>query len=192
MSRLNKTKSERIVANIMNDTYHGVGNIEVMGIDPRCLSTKKLKAPHPLPFVSRRALKRVRDRLAIPKFCNCCGGPVRLISNMEIYNGTEYGDWPYAYRCENCEAYVGLHPKTDLPLGTLADHATREARKQKKLFISIIKSHFKGRSDAAYQWLSDSMGIEKRMCHWGIFTIEQCNQAATIIERFISETRRSM
>ena len=176
----------------MSEIAYVIPNIEVLGIDPRCLSTKKLKAPPPLPFVSRRALKRVRERLAIPTVCNCCGGSVRLVNNMEIYNGTEYGDWPYAYRCEHCGAYVGLHPQTDLPLGTMADHATRSARKQKKLFIHLTKSHFKGSRDAAYQWLADSMGIEKRMCHWGVFTIEQCNQAATIIERFISETGREV
>lgn len=161
--------------------------IEILGLDPRCLVTEKLAPPHPLPFVSRRALKRVKERLAIPRFCNCCGGPVRLVNNMEIY-GREYGDWPYAYRCEHCGAYVGLHPKTDLPLGTLADRETREARKQKRLFIPLIRDRFNGNRDAAYQWLANGMGIEKRYCHWGIFTAEQCETAA----RFIAQELRKM
>lgn len=156
--------------------------IQILGIDPRCLVTAKLPAPTPLPFVSRRALKRVKDRLDPPTKCDCCGGKVELVNNSEIYNGRSYGDWPYAYRCADCGAYVGLHPQTDLPLGTLADYATRAARKQKKLFIPLIQSRFGGDREAAYQWLADGMGIEKRLCHWGIFTVEQCNQAACFID----------
>lgn len=162
-------------------------SIQILGVDPRCLVTEKLKAPHPLPFVSRRALKRVKERLAIPKLCNCCGGPVRLVNNMEIYNGTEYGEWPFAYRCEHCEAYVGVHPKTDLPLGTLADQPTRAARKQKQLFIPLIRARFGGDRNAAYQWLADGIGIPKRMCHWGIFSIDQCDQAAAFIKKETGE-----
>ncbi len=41
-------------------------------------------------------------------------------------------DWPWVYICEGCGSYVGMHPFTDIPLGTLADAATREARKECK------------------------------------------------------------
>ncbi|MFY3305270.1 zinc-finger-containing protein, partial [Achromobacter xylosoxidans] len=83
--------------------------IQVLGVDPRSRSKTQLTAPAPLPYVSRRALARVRDRIEPPKACHCCGGQVRLISNAEIY-GREYGPWPFAYLCSQCGAYVGLHP----------------------------------------------------------------------------------
>ena len=113
--------------------------IEVLGIDPRAYSNEKLVAPKPLPFLSRSALKRVRDRLVPPTCCHFCKGEVQLVSNGHIY-GREYGEWPYAYMCVGCGAYVGVHPHTDLPLGTLADSFTREARKVAKTpFMTLVR-----------------------------------------------------
>ena len=66
--------------------------IEVLGIDPRAYSNEKLVAPKPLPFLSRSALKRVRDRLVPPTCCHFCKGEVQLVSNGHIY-GREYGEW---------------------------------------------------------------------------------------------------
>ncbi|HWK69993.1 MAG TPA: zinc-finger-containing protein [Burkholderiaceae bacterium] len=161
--------------------------IEVLGIDPRCLVTQKLPAPAPLPYVSRRALGRVRDRLDPPAKCDCCGGTVKLVNNSEIYNGRSYGDWPYAYLCTECGAYVGLHPKTDLPLGTMADEETRQARKDTKEPFTDLLEHFNGDRNAAYEWLAGAMGIEKKYCHFGLFTTEQCDLAWEVIEQKLGE-----
>lgn len=162
-------------------------DIQVHGIDPRCLVTEQLKAPDPLPYVSRRALKRVKDRLDPPTKCNCCGGMVELVNNSEIYNGKSYGDWPYAYRCLDCDAYVGLHPNTDLPLGTMAGDETRLARRETKGPFTELLEKLGGDRNAAYQWLADGMGIEKKYCHFGLFTVEQCNKAAELIEKEMGE-----
>lgn len=154
--------------------------------DIRCLLTEKITPPHPLPYVSRRALKRVKDSLPIPEDCNNCGLPVELVSNAEIY-GREYGDWPYAYRCISCDSYVGLHPDTDLPLGTLADKQTREARKSYKgSFFTLCD--FRGWSrNQGYAWLAKQMGIEKSQCHWGMFSVAQAEMAGSICQKAIQE-----
>lgn len=155
----------------------------VRGADPRAQAADKLPAPDPLPYVSRRALARVKDRLDAPTSCPYCDGKVELVSNAEIYHGMEYGDWPYAYLCRGCRAYVGLHPNTDLPLGTLADKETREARKSvKPRFFDLTRTRFGGDRSAAYLWLADRMGIPKEQCHFGMFTEQQCQQALKIIE----------
>src|SRR5690606_31465936 len=96
-------------------------------VDPRAYSEGKLVPPAPLPYISRQALHRVKDWMPPPSCCPYCGGPVRLVKNCEIYRGRAYGAWPYAYWCQPCDAFVGLHPETDLPLGTLADRELREA-----------------------------------------------------------------
>src|SRR5690606_15428334 len=122
---------------------------DVLGIDPRAHSAEKLGAPHPLPLISRRCLARVQDRIEPPTECPHCSGTVALVNNAEI-SGRSYGDWPYAYWCEDCDAYVGLHPKTDLPLGTLATPAMREARKQaKSVFMVMVDQRFKGDGNKA-------------------------------------------
>ena len=99
-----------------------------MPIDDRAHLPFSIEAPAPLPHVSRRALANVRDALPIPKHCPHCGEDVALVENSVIYNGKTYGKWPYIYRCAPCDAYVGLHPHTDIPLGTLAKKPLRKAR----------------------------------------------------------------
>jgi len=155
--------------------------MRVMKTDPRAHSNQKLNAPAPLPFISRRALAKVAHRLNPPTHCDCCGAKtVELVDNSEIY-GRPYGDWHYAYLCRTCDAYVGLHPGTDLPLGTMADKVTRQARQQKRGFLTLIDTGFGGDADAAYVWLAEQMGIDQKECHWGLFTLEQCNRAAQIV-----------
>lgn len=154
----------------------------ILGIDPRSKSKDRLDAPAPLPHVSRRALARVKDRIDPPTDCPHCGECVGLVSNAEVYNGREYGNWPYVYLCSGCRAYVGLHPDTDLPLGTLADEETREARKSVKPgFMRVCRDRFGGDRGAAYSWLAERMGIETKTCHFGFFDADQCAQAERII-----------
>lgn len=150
-----------------------------MNIDPRAYSEKKLTPPGPLPFISRRALARVKNPVPAPTDCRYCGASVRLVNNSEIY-GREFGDWPFAYFCSGCRAYVGLHPKTDIPLGTLADDELRKARNQcKKVFHAVMERSGLSRT-RAYQWLADQMEIEVDHCHWGWFEVDQCKRAAAI------------
>ena len=167
-----------------------------MSIDPRAGSPEKIKLPemewYPLPYISRRALKRVKNPLPPLETCPTCGPrtPVFLVNNEEIY-GREYGEWPYAYLCENCESYVGLHPGTDLPLGKLADRQTRDARKgNKKLFFAMIDQTGMNRSDA-YQVLADAMEIPVGECHWGWFDAEQCRKAGQICQSKINSKLES-
>lgn len=151
-------------------------------IDPRAYSEQKLEAPFPLPHISRNALKRCKDALPPPTECRYCRGPARLTDNGTIY-GRRYGDWPFMWLCDHCEAYVGCHPHTDLPLGTLADAPLREARKiHKASFQAVLKASRKKRG-AVYEWLAVRMGIPVSECHWGMFEAEQCEQAGAICKQ---------
>lgn len=124
------------------------------------------------------AVKRCVDVLPIPKRCHICGGEhITLERNSVVYNGKKYGDWPYIYLCNGCRAYVGLHPETDLPLGTLADEDTRQARKLcKEPFEKLWRSGKLGRNEA-YKKLADFLGIPKNECHFAWFTTEMCYEA---------------
>ncbi|CUR74707.1 hypothetical protein [Achromobacter phage CF418P1] len=163
--------------------------IQVLGVDPRSRSKTQLTAPAPLPYVSRRALARVRDRIEPPKACHCCGGQVRLISNSEIY-GREYGPWPFAYLCSQCGAYVGLHPDTDLPLGIMATKATIQARKVAKAdFLALVGERYAGKQSAAYAWLARALAISPSICHFGMFTEQQAGRAGEVC-RLAREARQ--
>lgn len=155
-------------------------------IDLRALCTKRLDAPAPLPYISRKALKRIKHALPVPTSCNCCNGTsVSLVENSEIYNGRSYGAWPYAYLCRDCRAYIGLHPDTDLPLGTLADKPLREARNRcKRPFEQIWRDGHMPRPEA-YAWLALQLGLSAEHCHFGLFDIDRCEQARQVCEQFL-------
>jgi rubredoxin len=141
------------------------------GLDPRCFSPTKLKPPYPLPFVSRRSLQKVLHRIKPPQSCHSCGWiNVELVNNTEIYGGREFGTWPYAYLCRSCGAYVSLHPKTDLPTGTMVGAAVRDARRAAKIpFTCLVKVKFGGKRGAAYSWLSNAIGVNLQVCHFSMF-----------------------
>lgn len=148
---------------------------------------------------SSSATARVKNPLPAPTICRFCSGSVRIAGHAEIYGGREFGDWPYVYLCDSCEAYVGLHPFTAIPLGTLADEPTRKARKEckpyferlfnRKLKVSglTVPQRFAtmDRSEA-YRWLANQMQIPIGECHFGWFDIEQCNRARGICISFFS------
>lgn len=146
---------------------------------------------------SKKATKRVKNPLPAPAECNCCndwetGKPlsdcIEIVEHKEIY-GRNYGDWPWCYRCENCGSYVGMHPFTAIPLGTLADGPTRQARKESKApFESLHKSGRISRS-RAYEMLAEKMGIPKEECHFGWFDAEQCLRAASAAREIFLESR---
>lgn len=133
---------------------------------------------------SRRATARVRNALPVPTVCPNCGGDVELVSNAMIY-GREYGEWPWAYRCEDdaCDSYVGLHPFTGIPLGTLANAATRAARKQAKAAFNPLWEDKRMSRSEAYAWLAKSLGIETvESCHIGWFDVETCKRVVTAVK----------
>jgi len=158
-------------------------------IDARSRSPEKLVPPAPLPYVSRRQLAKVGSPLPPPTACRYCGSPVRLGTHAEVYQGRSFGDWPYVYRCveDRCGAYVGLHPKTDLPLGTLADARLREARRRHKApFVSLKR--LMGWSDhQAYAWLADRLGIPLRDCHWSWFEVNDCQAAGALCREALAQ-----
>ncbi|MBN3839335.1 zinc-finger-containing protein [Burkholderia sp. Ac-20349] len=132
---------------------------------------------------SRRATARVKNPLPEPTSCPYCGATVGIVNNKAIY-GREYGEWPWAYACTEwrCRAYVGMHPFTNIPLGTLADKATREARKHAKaLFVPLYESGRMTRTEA-YAWLAGRLGIELEKCHFGWFSAEECACVEWIIK----------
>lgn len=125
-----------------------------------------------------------RCRIAIPETCTLCGGECTVTTNKVIY-GRDYGAYPWIVLCGLCGARVGFHPKTNVPLGTLADEPTRSARKvSKAYFMDQIGpgKRFLGRT-AAYTWLAGEMNLKSYECHFGWFDEDQCEEVINILDR---------
>ena len=139
---------------------------------------------------SKKATARVKDALPAPCECRFCQGEVTIEKNSKIYSGREYGEWPWIYFCNSCGASVGLHPFTNIPLGTLADKPTKNARKNvKNKFYTFMDEASVSRNEA-YSLLADMMDIPKSECHFGWFDVSDCDKANIALDKLLSGERR--
>lgn len=131
--------------------------------------------------IVKAQISKVKNPLPVPTICPHCGSGVKMVNNVEIY-GRQFGAWPFAYRCESvsCDSYVGIHPKTDIPIGTLATEPMRAARKLAKAAFSPLWEKQGMDKDAAYAWMAEKMGLDMNHAHVGWFSIEQCNKLIEI------------
>lgn len=119
-----------------------------------------------------------RCLLSEPKTCPYCKSAVKYTSHAEIYGGRVFSDWPFIYLCTNkvCGASVGVHSGTNHPLGTLADEATKAARKRAHAAFDPLWKSKKMKRGEAYKWLADKMDLERWRCHISWFDVGLCNQ----------------
>lgn len=73
-----------------------------------------------------------------------------------------------------------MHPFTSIPTGTLADEATREARKTCKPAFEWLWQEGGWERTNAYAWLAQKLGLTTAECHWGLFDAETCRRARDI------------
>ena len=137
---------------------------------------------------SAKAVKRVLNPLPAPTV-HTCGKPVEIAHHDQVY-GREFSEWPWMYRCKACDASVGMHPFTGIPLGTLADKALRDLRKAaKQPFEQLWKRALLSRGDA-YAALARHLDIEVSACHFGWFDAERCAAAKAWAEAFLKKVAR--
>lgn len=141
---------------------------------------------------SKKATERVKYKIEAPSACPFCDSNVEIKHHSDVY-GKTFGDWPWLYKCTNaqCNSYVGMHPFTNIPLGTLADSLTRDARKKSKtLFQSLWMGKKTISRNEAYEWLASELGIPKSECHFGWFDVERCKQVSEICKKEILKKYR--
>ena len=112
--------------------------------------------------------------------CSYCGSPSECRNSSVIY-GRSYG---LAWVCANyptCDAYVGCHPDTAIPLGRLADKALRIAKSAvHRRFDPIWRGRQLSR-ERAYAWLAERLGIATGECHIGLFDEPTCQRALAVL-----------
>jgi hypothetical protein len=120
------------------------------------------------------------DKYPIPKNCPYCDGQVIFTSNAAIY-GREYGGGR-CYKCTCCDAYVGTHGQSNIPLGRLANRELRELKKEcHALFDPVWKKNKNINREHAYGRLANKLDISINECHFGWFDKEMLLRAKTIL-----------
>lgn len=109
--------------------------------------------------------------------CDYCGQKAFLTSSREVYGGRDFGP---IYLCRPCNAWVGVHRGTPVPLGRLAD---AELRKWKVRAHAAFDPTWRGKNRSrskAYAWLANQLQIPASKCHIGMFDIETCKRVISI------------
>ncbi len=118
--------------------------------------------------------------------CPYCGSPVVFRSADGIYYDNSKGVMLYVCsQYPQCDAYVRVHAKTNIPVGSLANHELRTLRRTAhQYFDQLHQSGYMSKQDA-YQWLADLICAPLSEAHIGYLGVYYCKQV-------IQESRRML
>ena len=120
---------------------------------------------------SKENLKNI-DIYPIPTVCVYCG--CNVIFTRKYRNGM-------CYKCCNCNARVGVHNGTHIPLGRLANKELSELRQECHDKFDKCWETKKERNEA-YIWLANRLNIPLKNCHFAWFGKQMLIRAMHIIE----------
>jgi hypothetical protein len=122
--------------------------------------------------------------------CPYCGGAAGLTPSAHLYNGRCYGP---VYDCRTCDAYVGVHKGTVVPLGTPANAELRAARKATH---AAFDKTWLGADDrrrqrgVMYRWMQRVMRLSKEDAHIAKFYLSQCAKLQAAVSNALLEDLR--
>jgi ssDNA-binding Zn-finger/Zn-ribbon topoisomerase 1 len=117
--------------------------------------------------------KRLRIYGKKPPPCPYCGSqPVLKYSNDGRPPVWVCAGWP------TCDAKVGVHPDTTVPLGTLANYELRLARIRAHDALDKLWAHNRLSRQHAYNELAEFLGLTLEQAHIGLFDLALCEATA--------------
>ena len=127
---------------------------------------------------------RFNSYLSIPSLCdNCCSENIKLVPAPKL----KFKNFSQMYVCYDCNASVGCHVNSSLPLGKMADKETRQLRVElHTIFDRLWKSDLLSR-DKAYCWLARNLEIETEDCHIAWFSKSQLIEAIDLVAKHIAD-----
>jgi hypothetical protein len=120
-------------------------------------------------------------------WCPDCKCDTELIDSIKIYIKKSYG---MAYRCPVCYAYVGCHKNTTIALGRVAGKRLRKAKKEAHKYFDMIWKNENLTRPETYNWLSETLNINKGLCHIGMFNLRQCEDTIYFSKQLLNDLRR--
>ncbi len=116
--------------------------------------------------------------------CNYCNKKTELVSGRKLYPNYKELHSKLFHYCADCQAWVGCHVDSDMPLGILANKELRTKRLIAHKYFDKIFTSGKMERNEAYEWLASQLGIERKYCHIGMFNIDKCNKTIHLSKGF--------
>lgn len=115
--------------------------------------------------------------------CPECNSIAELKRRKLITGNNDDNEWVWVCKhYPKCDTYVGCHPSTFRPLGTMAGYNLRQLRwrAHKSLDTSWRGGHMT-RSEA-YEELALALGVEEKDAHIGMLNKEQCEKVVEVFD----------
>lgn len=117
--------------------------------------------------------------------CPYCDCPTQRVTGDVIYPEMireeprpEYLDKIFIQCIQNPDHYVGIRNSNGRSLGRVADKTLRAWKMRgHKAFDPLWQQKILPNQPAAYAWLAEKMNLHIDLTHFGMFTIEQCQEA---------------
>lgn len=119
--------------------------------------------------------------------CVECGKKAIRMRGKHLFGSKHKAANKSFYVC-SCGARVTAN-RYGKAMGSTATKELRELRIQLHEEFDVLwlqtskRKKFKTRNDA-YKWLAAAMDKSERQCHFGKFTVDECNQALKLIKNF--------
>lgn len=110
-------------------------------------------------------------------FCPYCKKKSKVVRGKTLYPHHPALAELLFFSCFDCDAHVGTHKHTGMPLGRLANKDLRRLKsKAHRAFDPIWREAKAMTRKQAYRWLAGAMNIDPQWCHIGMFNEKQCKQ----------------
>ena len=125
--------------------------------------------------------------------CPYCGSTAVLRDASFVYHEKSKGGRLYV--CSHypaCDSYVGVHPGTAIPKGTLADRSLRLKRiRAHRVFDQIWKTGILSKPEA-YRWMADKFCLDKNHAHIGSFSDYLCDRLMAESSKVLQNNRHKL
>ena len=124
--------------------------------------------------------------------CPYCNEQAPLTMGKQVYpHRPDLWDYKF-FACFPCDATVGVHKHSEVPLGRLANKSLRQAKmRAHAAFDPLWKSKRMTRSQA-YAWLAFSLKMTPKDCHIGMFNDLQCDAVVSAVHSHRESTKVSL
>lgn len=124
--------------------------------------------------------------------CPYCGSMALLRPAKLVRHGAGPEDEVYVCaRFPACDAYVAAHRDSRLPMGTLANKALRQKRREAHLVLNRLWDYGYMSKKEAYRWLQLQLGLPEAEAHIARFSEYRCEQVIRLCGSFTEAQSRA-